>query len=107
VALAQGCAGYHVGDEAGRTAHERFLAHRFVEDWGYQYAVRQEVAITLGWDAPKERLDVVRQHIETGLRERLAQLPGLAEHWHIRPGSIRLPWGRFFEVDFELDSTRG
>ncbi len=40
--------------------------------------------------------------IERRLGELIARLPGFAGRYTLVPGSVRLPWGRTFEVDFEL-----
>jgi hypothetical protein len=46
----------------------------------------------------------VRAFIEKGLAERLDQLPGFAGNYRLVPGSVRLPWERLFEVDFDLET---
>jgi hypothetical protein len=38
------------------------------------------------------------------LSDCLSQLPGFGTNWRIVPGSVRLPWKRLFEVDFELET---
>ncbi len=114
VALAQGVAApwgnREFSSDAERTAQEHFLTHRFVEDWGYQSGVRQEVGDwlrvnTVGKSDKPEDLDAVKTRIEQGLQAKLAELPGLGTRWRIRPGSVRLPWDRLFEVDFDLEQV--
>lgn len=107
-ALAQGVAASMISTPEQKTAQGRFLAHRFLEDWGYQHVVRQATIHWLGdrynvkGIAP-EHFDEVRAYIENGLREQLNQIPGLGQQWRIVPESIRLPWQRLFEVDFDLE----
>ncbi|MBZ0296325.1 MAG: DUF4127 family protein [Anaerolineae bacterium] len=100
VALAQGVAALHAENDAQREAKQRFLLHHFLEDWGYQYHVRTAAQQQFGEVTAENRADV-KAFIETGLRERLSQLPAFAEKWQV--SHIRLPWERFFEVDFDLD----
>lgn len=108
VALAQGCAVLRADTLRQQEAHERFLLHRFIEDWGYQQVVRRTTRAmlerTAGVAEPDETmLNGVCTWIEAQLNARIGELPGFAGHWHILPGSTRLPWKRLFEVDFELE----
>lgn len=107
-ALAQACALRLAEGAAGRAAHERFLLHRLVEDWGYQHRVRAALRAWL-----RERHGVAEPdtpelsaaacaRIEAGLNDAIAQLPGFAGRYLVAPGSVRLPWARTFEVDFDL-----
>lgn len=107
VALAQGIA---AAKGLNPKAQAQFLVHRFVEDWGYQYAVRRETSDWLhdrgeGDRLIPENIAETTARIETGLKERLALLPGLSEEWRVVPGSVRLPWARLFEVDFDLEKS--
>lgn len=97
VALAQGCATTLIADERGRAAQERFLLHRFVEDWGYQQIARREPTAAT--------LPATVAHVEARLNELIDALPGFAGRYRIAPGSVRLPWNRTFEVDFDLLSA--
>ncbi|WP_283138438.1 DUF4127 family protein [Rhizohabitans arisaemae] len=83
-AVAQGCAALTGGPGSTR----KVLAHRFLEDLGYQSGVRY--AVIDGGDP-------------AGLADRLADFPEFADIYRVRPGSVRLPWGRPFEVDFTLE----
>ena len=98
VALAQGLAAAQVSADNPQRA--RFLLHRFLEDWGYQYHVREAAKEHFGQVTPANQADVIA-FIEVGLQAQLERLPGFAGQWRV--GAIRLPWGRFFEVDFDLE----
>jgi len=101
------------GDDAARvSAQNAFLAHRFLEDWGYQSVVRREAraeAMRL-WGRPEPDLDrsdelaALCAFIEARLGKHLAvlQARGVGEGLALTPGSVRLPWRRTFEVDFSL-----
>jgi hypothetical protein len=93
-------------------AQKRFLAHRFIEDYGYQMIVRREARADAEsrWSrrepdpqSPEEQ-QVTCAFIERRLGEILLELQGngIGEGLKIAPGSVRLPWRRTFEVDFEL-----
>ena len=90
-----------------RDAHERFLLHRLIEDWGYQGVVRADIRAWLrdehGLAEPTEALmPAVQARVARGLNTLLGRLPGFAGRYRVAPGSVRLPWGRTFEVDFDL-----
>ncbi|MFY7950910.1 MAG: DUF4127 family protein, partial [Armatimonadaceae bacterium] len=86
--------------------------HRFLEDWGYQQLVRRVVRLenTRRWGRhdpdPESAVEVedTASRIESGLRECLDRLRGIGigAGLDLVPGSVRLPWRRTFEVDFEL-----
>jgi len=109
VALAQGCARRLANTPEGLAAQQRFLLHRFLEDWGYQQVVRRQ---TRAWLQAETGLGEVRPeneaaalaHIATGLAHCLKEIPGF-DGLEVRPGSLRLPWHRLFEVDFEIAAT--
>jgi hypothetical protein len=48
-----------------------------------------------------ETMPAILAHIEAGLGRCKEQLPGF-EAYHLNPGSVRLPWNRLFEVDFDI-----
>jgi hypothetical protein len=107
-ALAQACAAHWAATSAQQEAQQRFLLHRFLEDWGYQQEVRNEARIWMGeqFGSPSvttTNTPQVLAFIEKGLAKRLEQLPGFAGTYRLVPGSLRLPWERLFEVDFELE----
>lgn len=99
VVIAQACAALG-GD---REANRRFLAHRLIEDWGYQTVVRHEarrwLTETSGCGEPTPAtLEALRGQIAARLGAFAADLKlGYV------PGAVRLPWGRTFEVDFDLE----
>lgn len=108
-AVAQAFASALADGPAGRAAHERLLLHRLVEDWGYQRLVRAE---TRAWlrestgrpePATPATAAVTCARVEASLGALIGRLPGFAGRYRIAPGSTRLPWGRTFEVDFELE----
>ncbi|MFZ4815567.1 MAG: DUF4127 family protein [Phototrophicaceae bacterium] len=83
-------------------AGKRFLAHRWLEDWGYQTLNRH-----------KARLWLWREHRTHELRpDLIPELSLKVEHWlttagdliglNYRAVNVRFPWGRTFEVDFDL-----
>ncbi len=94
----------------GRAAHMRFLLHRLVEDWGYQQLERAELRgwlrATTGHPDPQtpEIVAAAEARIEARLGAFIARLPAFGETFRITPGSVRLPWGRTFEVDFAVQS---
>lgn len=107
-ALAQACASRWAASFEQKEAQQRFLLHRFLEDWGYQQEVRNE---TRRWmddqfgssAVTPTHAPQVRAFIEAALSKRLEQLPGFAGSYRLVPGSLRLPWDRLFEVDFDLE----
>jgi hypothetical protein len=106
-ALAQGCASLLAHTPEQQAAQKRFLLHRFLEDWGYQHLVRTETRTwlqnTYGKAEPDpDTMTATLETIQAGLNRCLEQLPGFSGKYQIVPGSIRLPWNRLFEVDFEL-----
>jgi hypothetical protein len=108
VALAQAVMATRIRTDQQRDAQERFLLHRFIEDWAYQHIVREEIrdwleVSTAVRDVMPENIDTARERIESRLMEHLALLPGFAGKWRIVLDSIRLPWKRTFEVDFDLE----
>lgn len=110
-ALAQACAAHWAESPEQREAQQRFLLHRFLEDWGYQQEVREE---TRQWMDGKFKTHSVNaknypqvlSFIYKGLQKRLDQLPGFAGKYRLIEDSLRLPWDRLFEVDFELERVK-
>lgn len=104
--LAQACAAHWLKTKAQRAAQARFLLHRFVEDWGYQHIVRQQTRAWLqtrhGITEPSaEQQSMTANYVLQALQELLPQIPGAAG-WSIVPGTVRFPWQRLFEIDFDL-----
>lgn len=111
--IAQASCALKTGDDPGRHAAQRvFLAHRFVEDYGYQMVVRREARAEAErlWSRrepaandPAEQ-SILCAFIERRLGEILVELQrcGVGEGLRIASGTVRLPWNRTFEVDFEL-----
>ena len=110
-ALAQACAAHWADSSLQQEAQQRFLLHRFLEDWGYQQEVRDEARIWMNQTLKTRQITPanyvqVLSFIEAGLKKRLAQLPGFAGKYQLLKGSLRLPWERLFEVDFELETIK-
>jgi hypothetical protein len=108
LALAQACAGHELKTEAQRQAQEQFLLQRYLEDWGYQAVVRFQLGDWLEACSGQREITGATHAtapgwIETRLQALLAELPGFAGRYRLVPGRVRLPWGRTFEVDFELE----
>jgi len=113
VVVAQAACALLLGDSAPRaTAQRVFLAHRFLEDWGYQTVTRREARAEAErlWgrrdpdpDSPEEQAALCA-FIEDRLAARLADLQarGIGKALRLEPGSTCLPWRRTFEVDFRL-----
>jgi hypothetical protein len=102
--IAQACAALLAGDH-GKTISAQFLAHRLIEDWGYQTVVRAQVrdwlqATTGKRDCTADNAAETAAQIELLLNQLMAAYPSLG--WKIAAGSVRLPWNRTFEIDFDL-----
>ncbi|MFQ3647443.1 MAG: DUF4127 family protein [Anaerolineae bacterium] len=105
VALAQGVAA-SMAASAAQEAQQRFLLHRFIEDWGYQHVVRQQIRDALERetgrrDTTPDNEAATVERIHAALNALLPQLGALAAGWRI--ARVRLPWHRTFEVDFDLE----
>jgi hypothetical protein len=110
-ALAQACAAHWSESTAQKDAQQRFLLHRFLEDWGYQQEVRQETGFWMEKQFGTRRINAanspkVLSFIYEGLKKRLDMLPGFAGKYRLVESSLRLPWDRLFEVDFEIEQIR-
>jgi hypothetical protein len=107
VVVAEACAAQLAETADQRDAQTRFLLHRFIEDWGYQHVVRRQVrewllAQTCRCEPTPDILGETNTWVEARLQALVDQLPGLAGRYKIKAGSVRLPWARTFEVDFDL-----
>jgi hypothetical protein len=74
-------------------AHMRLLQHRLLEDVAYQSGIRRDV----------DGAEVDLQLVARRLCEEAARLFGPAA-FRVRPSSVRAPWSRSFEIDFDLDA---
>ncbi|MEO7716611.1 MAG: DUF4127 family protein [Capsulimonas sp.] len=113
VVVAHGvCALYIDGVPQRAAAQTRFLAHRFLEDWGYQTVARRAARDIVEErhgrrdpdpNSPEEQAET-RAIIESHLTQLLGKLQqaGVGVGLALTPGSVRLPWRRTFEVDFDL-----
>jgi len=113
VVVAQAFCTRLIGNDAGRVAAQNiFLAHRFLEDWGYQAVVRREArdeaARLWGRREPDPESDTEQAQLCAFIGGLLnghlqaLQAYGIGLGLRIVPGSTRLPWRRTFEVDFTL-----
>ncbi len=107
-ALAQGTVSRRLAGDAGRAAHELLVLHRFLDGWGYRtkvrWRLRRRLANETGSPEPTpETLAGAEAEAERELGNVLAQLPRFAGRYRVFPGSVRLPWGRTDECDFELE----
>lgn len=113
--VAQASCSLRVGDDPARESAQRlFLAHRFLEDFGYQTVIRREARDEAArrWSRREPAPDDDTQQaelcafIESRLTETLARLQqwGVGNGLQIAPNSVRLPWRRTFEVDFDLEA---
>lgn len=104
--LAQGCAAQQAQTPEQHRAQQRFLLHRYIEDWGYQHVIRRQARARLkehfDSDEPTtETMTATTAWIEQRLNMLVGQLPGFADAWRVK--GVQLPWNRLFEVDFDLE----
>lgn len=111
--IAQAICSLHIGDSMERrNAQDLFLAHRFLEDFGYQSVVRRQARdfCVKMWGTrdpdpqSEDQLQQVRTLVEELLGIELSKLQGLgiAQRITLKLKSVCFPWDRLFEVDFEL-----
>lgn len=104
-ALAQGLAASLSASVTTEKAQQRFLLHRFIEDWCYQHRVRQQVRDELEQqtgirDTTSANISATIDLIHHQLNALLPSLGTLSQGWYIE--QVRLPWQRTFEVDFDV-----
>jgi hypothetical protein len=102
------------GDPHRAQAQTLFLAHRFLEDYGYQTIVRREARAEAErrWGRREPSSDDAAEQAATCafIAERLGvifaklQARGVGTGLTFIPDSVRLPWRRTFEVDFDLQA---
>lgn len=105
-ALAQGLAAAQAKTAAQQTAQQQFLLHRFIEDWGYQHLVRQQVRTWLENTSGTADITPPTEAAALSLMARelealLPRLGSLSAGWRLT--NLRLPWNRTFEIDFDLE----
>ena len=111
VVIAQAACTLLIDDDPRRTYAQRiFLAHRFLEDWGYQMLVRREARAEASrlWGRPEPAAsdEAEQTQLCTFIERRLSilltelQKRGIGIGLKLIPGSVHLPWRRTFEVDF-------
>lgn len=106
VALAHGVASSMAETPSAQQAHQKFLLHRFIEDWGYQHLVRQSVRDALERetgrrDTTPDNQTATIERIHADLSALLPKLGTLANGWTLK--NVSLPWNRTFEVDFDVE----
>lgn len=114
VVAAQASCAQRIGADPARAHAQRvFLAHRFLEDWGYQTVVRRLARAEAARQWGRQELDpdsdaeqattcaVIASHLSDALQA--LQARGVGMGLRIAPGSVALPWQRTFEVDFVLE----
>ncbi|MFM7320687.1 MAG: DUF4127 family protein [Armatimonadota bacterium] len=94
-------------------ARQRFLTHRFLEDWGWQAVARRQVraANTARWGrhdpdpASENELTETLRDAQARLATALSWLAShrVGDGLRLAEGSVRLPWRRTFEIDFTLE----
>jgi len=114
VVVAQASCALHIGNDTARMrAQSLFLAHRFLEDWGYQAVARRQARDNAErrWGRREPAPDSsTEQAITCAVTAELLgnalgrlQACGVGVGLRIVPGSVVLPWQRTFEVDFALE----
>ena len=109
--IAQAICAHRATTAARERALQAFTFHRLVEDWGYQQCVRGPLREALrartGHPEPAARgVAGAERWTEARLAPLADGIPGLGARFRIRPGSVRLPWRRTFEVDFNVEDRR-
>ena len=102
-ALAHACARLIGSGEESTTAHEELLVRRFLDGWAYQGKVRERARRRLSTAEEPAGVARVEQEIERDLTSALGQLPSFSGRFRIVPGSVRLPWGRIEECEFDVE----
>ena len=113
VVVAQAACSLLIGESESQAQAQRvFLTHRFLEDWGYQLGVRREAraeaARLWGRQEPAPGEEAEQRTLCAFIEQRLTvllgelQARGIGTGLTLTDGSVRLPWGRTFEVDFTL-----
>ncbi|MFD4790033.1 DUF4127 family protein [Streptomyces sp. NPDC058459] len=92
-------------------AHRRLLLHRLVEDGAYMADARGRALAaftdrTRHSTLPSDLVQPVTNWIAGNLADSPASFPGF-EGWTVAASSVRLPWQRTFELDFELTAPDG
>lgn len=102
-ALAHACARLVGAGEESTSAHEELLVRRFLDGWAYQGKVRERARRRLSSNDEPADVARVENEIERDLTSALGQLPSFSGRFRIVPGSVRLPWGRIDECEFDVE----
>lgn len=84
------------------SAVHRMVAHHVLDSWGYQYRVRPQLAL-MGGTAQLDVNTALPALMHHAAADLVAMMP---TPWGLMPSGTRLPWGRLFEVDFDLTHTK-
>lgn len=101
--LGQGIMAAHMSQED----HDRMLTMRYLDDWGYEANVRQELARQLSWLSGKgdyADLDKKKMSAETLVTKKMryfaaSNLPPFA---YLKNLQVTFPWDRMFEARFDF-----
>jgi hypothetical protein len=103
-ALAHACAWLQRGDADISTVHGELLVRRFVDGWAYKTKVVQRARRRLARERDEPApLAEIEAEIERDLTSALSQLPSFSQRFRIVHGSVRLPWQRIDECEFEVE----
>lgn len=88
------------------TAHHRLILHRLIEDGAYMTDVRGSALAAFTEQKrhstlPPSLVEPVRAWIAARLADSPRSFRGF-ENWTLDSTSVRLPWGRTFEIDFTV-----
>jgi hypothetical protein len=105
--IAQACAGLRLKTRAQIHAQQRFLLHRYLEDYAYQSLLRGRLRAWLAaqigqHEPPPSYLGETLAWLKAELDRFLADLPPYSQKYQIT--QVRLPWQRTFEIDFDLEA---
>lgn len=109
VALAQGAASLFIDTDDQEVAQRKFLIHRLMEDYAYQQVVRGLVREWIVRDTDHTEVTADNQtrwaqSIENLMIRHIDTFDPLVEGWTV--ANVRFPWGRTFEIDFDLERER-
>jgi len=108
VVLCQGVASYCLGLKSIRSNQELYNLHlyKIIEDWAFQANVMKDIVTDLSVNKKidnyklEENIESVAERIRVEVNSFIKkELPGLGR---IELNAVRLPWGRTFDIDYDL-----